>query len=124
MDVTPAERILLADAQTSGGLLLAVNPERLDELLAALKLEGTLAAAVIGRLVEGEIGAVRVSSSPPVPLSGKRRGGRGIETVSGRRREWSGGASVRDPRSDHGAEGARTSGPEDHPQPVARIKAR
>jgi selenide,water dikinase len=75
VDVTPAERILLADAQTSGGLLLAVSPERLGELLAALTLEGTLAAAVIGKLVEGEIGAVRVSSSPPLPLSGKRRGG-------------------------------------------------
>ena len=42
VDVTPAERILLADAQTSGGLLLAVNPERLGELLAALKRESTL----------------------------------------------------------------------------------
>jgi selenide,water dikinase len=69
VDVTPAERILLADAQTSGGLLLAVNPERLGELLEALKQEQTLAMAVVGRLVEGAIGSVRVSSSPPVPLS-------------------------------------------------------
>lgn len=60
-DVTPAERILLSDAQTSGGLLLAVRPERLDELLAELKQEGTPAMAVIGRLVKGEIGTIRVN---------------------------------------------------------------
>jgi selenide,water dikinase len=74
-DVTLAERIVLADAQTSGGLLLAVRPERLDELMAALKEERTPAAAVIGRLEEGQIGAVLVSSSPPVPLSTMWRGG-------------------------------------------------
>jgi len=74
-DVTPAERILLSDAQTSGGLLLAVRPERLDDLLTALKQEGTPSMAVIGRLVEGVTGAIRVSSSPPVPLSTMWRGG-------------------------------------------------
>jgi selenide, water dikinase len=74
-DVTPAERILLSDAQTSGGLLLAVRPERLDDLLTALKQEGTPTMAVIGRLVEGATGAIRVSSSPPVPLSTMWRGG-------------------------------------------------
>ena len=74
-DVTPAERILLSDAQTSGGLLLAVRPERLDDLLTALTQEGTPTMAVIGRLVEGATGAIRVSSSPPVPLSTMWRGG-------------------------------------------------
>jgi selenide,water dikinase len=67
--VTPAERILLADAQTSGGLLLAVRPERLDELLAALQVEHTLAAALVGKLIAGETGRVHVFTSPPVPLS-------------------------------------------------------
>lgn len=47
-DITPAERLLLADAQTSGGLLLAVAPAALDHLLAALAAAGTLARAVIG----------------------------------------------------------------------------
>lgn len=68
-DIAVADRILLADAQTSGGLLLAVAPNRLDRLLAALKEEKTLAAAVIGKLVKGTVGHVRVSTSPPVPLS-------------------------------------------------------
>src|SRR5205814_10598985 len=49
-------RVLLADAQTSGGLLIAVAPERADALVAALGREGTLAAAVIGRVVAGEAG--------------------------------------------------------------------
>ena len=73
--VTSAERVLLADAQTSGGLLLAVAPGRSDQLVDALKREATLAAAVIGRLVEGEPGSVRVLTSPSVPLSTMWRGG-------------------------------------------------
>lgn len=72
--VSAADRILLADAQTSGGLLLAVAPSRLDALLTGLKAEEALAAAVIGTLVEGTPGTLHVSPSPPVPLSGKRGG--------------------------------------------------
>jgi selenide,water dikinase len=64
-DVTAAERILLADAQTSGGLLLAVTPSRLGELLAGLQDERTPASAVIGRLVEGETGKIHVSERQP-----------------------------------------------------------
>ncbi len=73
-DVAPAERILLADAQTSGGLLLAVDPERLGELLAALRREKTPAAAVIGRLVAGPVGHVRVSTKAHVRHPGESRG--------------------------------------------------
>ncbi len=43
-------RILLADAQTSGGLLLCVNPRKLKATLSILKNYGTPCAAVIGRL--------------------------------------------------------------------------
>ncbi len=39
---------VLADAQTSGGLLLAVAPDRADKLIIALKKRNTRAAAVIG----------------------------------------------------------------------------
>jgi selenide,water dikinase len=66
-DVAPSDRILLADAQTSGGLLLAVAPGRLDQLLGELERETTPAAALVGRLVAGTIGAVRVSTSPTAP---------------------------------------------------------
>ncbi len=40
------EQLLLADAQTSGGLLLAVAPDAVDALVAELDARGTLAAAV------------------------------------------------------------------------------
>lgn len=53
-------RLLLADAQTSGGLVIAVAPERLDALVAALVRERTLAAAVIGRVVAGPPGRITV----------------------------------------------------------------
>jgi selenide,water dikinase len=45
-----ARQLLLADAQTSGGLLIAVHPERLAPLLAGLRQRQTLAAAVIGEM--------------------------------------------------------------------------
>ena len=47
-EVAEADRVILADAQTSGGLLLAVHPDAGPALLAALRREGTLAAAVVG----------------------------------------------------------------------------
>jgi len=59
-DVTEVDRIILADAQTSGGLLVALPESSRDAVLAALRREGTLAAAVIGRVVAGEPGAIVV----------------------------------------------------------------
>lgn len=50
--VTESDRLLLADAQTSGGLLLAVPPDRLAAVLADLEREGTLARAVIGDVTD------------------------------------------------------------------------
>jgi len=58
--VDEVTRVLLHDAQTSGGLLLAVPVERVDALLTALKKEGTPAAARIGRVTSGSAGAIRV----------------------------------------------------------------
>ena len=55
-----AERLLCADAQTSGGLLLAVPPDRREALLAALRRGGTPAAVQVGRLVAGPAGAIHV----------------------------------------------------------------
>lgn len=56
--VDPATRMLLADAQTSGGLLMCVAPERAAALGAALEERGVL-HAVIGQLEEGPAGAIR-----------------------------------------------------------------
>jgi len=63
-DVTPTERIICVDAQTSGGMLLAVPPENEQALLAALREAETPAAAVIGRLTAGPVGRVRVTRRP------------------------------------------------------------
>jgi selenide,water dikinase len=56
--LTESQRLLLADAQTSGGLLIAVPQDRLAALLADLKQRGTLAAAVIGRITAADAPAV------------------------------------------------------------------
>lgn len=59
--LAPALRIILADAQTSGGLLIAVNEAKQEQLLAELRSAGTLAAAVIGRMTERDAaGGIRV----------------------------------------------------------------
>jgi selenide,water dikinase len=55
-----AIRLLLADAQTSGGLLIAVVEENAGSLQAALTGEATPAAAVIGRLVAEHPGRIVV----------------------------------------------------------------
>jgi selenide,water dikinase len=59
-DVTETERILCADAQTSGGLLLAVPRENESTLLEALRREATPVAAVVGRVVAGPAGRITV----------------------------------------------------------------
>lgn len=51
-DVPASMRLLLADAQTSGGLLLSVPPGHLEDLLALLKEEKAPCAEVIGEMVD------------------------------------------------------------------------
>ena len=52
--VDEIDRIVLSDAQTSGGLLVAVPPERASEFQEALVQLGTLATDEIGSIVEGD----------------------------------------------------------------------
>ena len=51
-DISAETQILLADAQTSGGLLMSVSPGKLDDLLTALGHAGVNTRAVIGKIVE------------------------------------------------------------------------
>lgn len=51
-DISAETQILLADAQTSGGLLMSVSPGKLDDLLTALGHAGVKTRAVIGKIVE------------------------------------------------------------------------
>jgi selenide,water dikinase len=55
-----AEQLLLADAQTSGGLLIAVAEERADDLIDALHKRDALAAAVIGSTTTDSAGRITV----------------------------------------------------------------
>ena len=59
--VTAAGRLLLCDAQTSGGLLLSVPQPRLPALLAALERRGVATRAVVGRVTAGNPGTVTVT---------------------------------------------------------------
>ena len=59
--VEETTRVLLCDAQTSGGLLIAVAPGSAAALVAALEREQAPAAAVIGRVVAGPPGRVAVA---------------------------------------------------------------
>jgi len=58
-DMPLAQRILLADAQTSGGLLLCVAPRRLREVLELVEEQ----AAVIGKILPARKPLIRVSIS-------------------------------------------------------------
>ena len=61
--VDEVTRLLLADAQTSGGLLMAVPGDRVDDL--TCRLEGTTpVAANIGQVLEGSPGRIHVTASP------------------------------------------------------------
>ncbi|NRQ40770.1 selenide, water dikinase SelD [Nonomuraea sp. NN258] len=68
VDVDPgvpaAVSVLLHDAQTSGGLLLAARADAVPELLAELRAGG-LPAAVIGRAADGEPGRITVHAGEP-----------------------------------------------------------
>ena len=54
------DRLLLADAQTSGGLLIAVPPERTESLLDALGAHGVEGCRRIGRFTGAGVGRIRV----------------------------------------------------------------
>lgn len=47
-DLSKEDQLLLCDAQTSGGLLAAVAPDRAEAMIAALRAAGASEAAVIG----------------------------------------------------------------------------
>jgi selenide,water dikinase len=63
--VSETDLLLLADAQTSGGLLFAMPAARADALVVSLRAGGDAAAAVVGRLLPA--GAVRAGILRVVP---------------------------------------------------------
>jgi selenide,water dikinase len=61
-EIEETDRFLLADAQTSGGLLIACAPDRLEALNREL-LERGDAAAVVGVVADGRAGTIAVTPS-------------------------------------------------------------
>lgn len=57
--VPAARRTVLSDAQTSGGLLIAISPDQAPTLLQSLRQRG-LERAQIGELTPGEAGSIQV----------------------------------------------------------------
>ncbi len=51
---TPSQRILFADAQTSGGLLLCVSPKHFKQVLRLLKQYRTVSLAIIGKITRSQ----------------------------------------------------------------------
>ncbi len=61
-EVAEVDRLILSDAQTSGGLLIAVPADRESELIRELERNDAPARAVIGDLVAGEPGSIEITS--------------------------------------------------------------
>ncbi len=61
-ELPPDEQLLLADAQTSGGLLIAVDDAHANKLVDALAQQATLASAVVGRVAPGVAGHVTIAA--------------------------------------------------------------
>jgi selenide, water dikinase len=59
-DVSQEEQLLLCDAQTSGGLLAAVPEAIAEQVSRELTAAGTLASAIVGRIVGAGSGKIRV----------------------------------------------------------------
>ena len=60
-DISAEARLILADAQTSGGLLIAVATARSDALQRALRDRGVPVVAEIGELIDDPSGAIQVA---------------------------------------------------------------
>jgi selenide,water dikinase len=58
--VKPETVSILADAQTSGGLLLAVDPDRADDLVAFVQENEGPQTAIIGQVIDGSPGVIEI----------------------------------------------------------------
>ncbi len=61
--ISAEAQMILCDAQTSGGLLMAVPSKRVNKLLKTLQQTGVESAAVIGEIISEPQGRIRVSKA-------------------------------------------------------------
>ncbi|HXG95271.1 MAG TPA: selenide, water dikinase SelD [Blastocatellia bacterium] len=62
-DIGKEEQLMLCDAQTSGGLLVAVPSEKADAMIETLIRAGVKDSSIVGRIESGEPGRITVSRS-------------------------------------------------------------
>ena len=62
--VSPMDLDVLGDPQTSGGLLLAISEDKVDELVRRLHEQGALSAAVVGRCMKTEQSSIQIAKKP------------------------------------------------------------
>ena len=65
-DITKFERILASDAQTSGGLLIAIPPDRVRGLIDTLRAGPAPSARTVG-VITGERGVIRAERGSALP---------------------------------------------------------
>ena len=58
--ITQEDKLLLSDAQTSGGLLIAVAPDKLSRLMSSLSQRGVAEASVVGEITERDESEIHV----------------------------------------------------------------
>jgi selenide,water dikinase len=61
--ISPEAQLVLCDAQTSGGLLMAVSRDRTERMIEALTSAGVTCAIKIGEIVKGQAGQIQVLPS-------------------------------------------------------------
>ena len=63
MSFNQQEKLVICDAQTSGGLLISIPTERSAEFLSELRRKGLKEAGVVGRIVKRGVGKIRLQKS-------------------------------------------------------------
>jgi len=59
--ISEVDLLVLADAQTSGGLLISVTEEKLPSLLQGLKEAGVQTIAIVGKMVQNDLFKLEIS---------------------------------------------------------------
>ena len=61
-EISDQQRLLLCDAQTSGGLLISVTKEKVDQLISEVEISGVETRAVVGEITSENSGRIRVTA--------------------------------------------------------------
>jgi selenide,water dikinase len=60
--LTDQQRLLMCDAQTSGGLLISVTKDKVEQLLSELEISGVETRVIVGEITAENAGRIRVNA--------------------------------------------------------------